>query len=214
MGGVAPEVRVQQINLYRPVATGTQLNPGAKVLLSAAVGVFVVVLLLALAGELYLSGVRADRDIVAQRLQQSQQRLAEAQSRLKPPPPDPFLEAERTRLTESAAKLHQTLDALAQHRAASGGGFSAIFEGLARNPVDGLWFNKVGLRHGGEHLWLRGQTLKAALVPKLLQTLAGEAAFTGRSFRKVSFERTGDEADSVIDFELRSADEGEQGDAG
>lgn len=214
MGRVASDVIVQQINLHRPVATGTQLNPGAKVLLFAAVGVFAAVLLLALAGEFYLSGVRADRDVVAQRLQQSQQRLVEAQSRLEPPPVDPFLQAERTRLTEAADGLRKTLDSLAQHRAASGGGFSAIFEGLARNPVDGLWFNKVGLRQGGEHLWLRGQTLEAALVPKLLQTLADEAAFSGRSFRKVSFERQGGEADAVIDFELRSAGEGEQGDAG
>ena len=51
-------------------------------------------------------------------------------------------------------------------------------------------------------------------MPRLLQTLAGEQAFAGRSFRKVTFERQESEAGALIDFELRSAQSEEIDDAG
>ena len=61
---------------------------------------------------------------------------------------------------------------------------------------------------------LKGQALEPELVPQLLQTLAHEPAFSGRSFRKVTFERRDLEVRQVVEFELRSAESGELDDAG
>lgn len=205
MGGLDTPVVIQEINLYRPVASATSLNPGARMLLFTAVAVFAGVIALAFLGELYLSGMQVDRDAAAERLAQSRERLVEAEARLVPPPTDPFLESEFARLNETTVGLQATLDTLTEHRANTGIGFSAVFNGLARNTIDGLWFDRVDLRAGGALLSLRGQALQPALVPQLLQSLADEPAFAGRNFRKVSFERRTRETDAVIDFELQSA---------
>ena len=61
---------------------------------------------------------------------------------------------------------------------------------------------------------LKGRTVGPELVPRLLQILAGEQAFAGRSFRKVTFERQESESGALIDFELRSAQSEEIDDAG
>ena len=61
---------------------------------------------------------------------------------------------------------------------------------------------------------LRGQTTEPALIPRLLQTLAAEKAFSGRTFRNVTFERREESPGAVVDFELRSAQAEEVGDAG
>ena len=214
MGGIDEPVATQEVNLYRPAATATPLNPGARVLLFTAVAVFAGVIALAIAGELYLSGIQADREAASERLTHSRERLAEAEVSLIPTPADPFLESELARLSDTAVGLQATLDTLAAHRATTGSGFSAVFDGLARNTVDGLWFDKVDLRAGGALLSLRGQALQPALVPRLLQSLADESAFAGRSFRKVSFERRDQESGAVIDFELQSAPLQEPNDAG
>lgn len=200
MGSIA-----QQINLYRGREDANALNASAKLLLLTGVGVLLTVAMLAVAGELYLSGVSADRDKVAQLLDQRQTELAEVQETLKAPELDPFLQAELARLQLAAQRLRSNLDALREHRQAAAAGFSEVFGGLARNTINGLWLSRVALAGGGEEMWLRGRTNQPALIPKLLQTLAAEQAFTGRSFREVSFERRAEEPGSPVDFELRSA---------
>jgi hypothetical protein len=214
MGSVASRPTPPQINFYRPARRGVALNPGTRVLLFTAIAVFLGVMTLAGLGELYLAGVRADREAAAERLRQSQQQLAEVQTRRATPPVDPFLEAEYERLDKTAGQLRQTLDAVRQQRADADGGFAEVFAGLARNPVDGLWLNRIGLTSGGTHLSLGGRTYEPALVPKWLQTLATEQAFAGRSFRKARFERRGEAGGALIEFELRSGAAEEGGDAG
>ncbi len=205
---------VQQVNLYRGREDANALNASAKLLLLSGIAVLLAVALLAVAGEFYLSGVSDDRDRVAQRLRQRQVELTEVQETLKRPELDPFLQAELARLQVAAQRLRSNLHALRQHRETGAGGFSEVFGGLARNTLNGLWLSRVALSAGGDEMWLRGRTNQPALIPKLLQTLAAEQAFAGRSFRKVSFERRAEEPGSPVDFELRSAQLEEANDAG
>ena len=213
MGSVDRQA-LPQINFYRPVSTGVKLNPAARVLLLTGVVVLVGVVLLAAVGEVYLAGIRAEHKAASERLRSSQQQLAEAEAQQAAPGIDPFLEAERDRLERQRAQLRDTLAALRQHSDASHDDFSEVFAGLARNTVDGLWLNRIGMVSGGKQLSLAGRTYEPALVPRLLQSLAIEPAFEGRSFRKVSFERRDDEHGAIIDFELRSAKSAEATDAG
>ena len=200
MGGL-----VQQINLYRADDPADAASRGAKILLFTGVGSVFLVLMLAVAGEFYLSGVAADRALVAENLRSRQVKLAKFEASLITPELDPFLQAELERLQRVQDRLNKNLIAIARHTGTRSSGFSAYFAGLARNTVDGLWFSNVAVSAGGQEMLLKGQAIEPELVPRLLQTLAAEHAFAGRTFRKVSFERQELDAGTVVDFELRSA---------
>ena len=209
MGGL-----VQQVNLYRGVNPVDAANAGSKVLLFTGVATFLLVLMLAVTGEFYLHGVSADRTRVAENLRNREAQLAKFETTLTRAEPDPFLAAELERIRRVNDKLNRNLVAIAGHAGTGSGGFSAYFSGLARNTLDGLWFNNVAVSAGGEEMLLRGQATEPELVPRLLQTLAKEQVFAGRTFRKVSFERKELDAGAVVDFELRSAQTEEVDDAG
>lgn len=209
MGGLA-----QQINLYRGPKKADAATNSVRVLLFAGVGSVCLVLMLVVAGEFYLSGVTADRAAVAGKLRQREAALAEYAANMRRPEIDPFLEAELTRLRQAKDRLNRNLAEIARQSGARSDGFSAYFGGLARNTLDGLWFQNVALSAGGEEMLLKGQATEPQLVPRLLQILAKEQAFNGRTFRKVSFERRELEAGALIDFELRSAQLEEVDDAG
>lgn len=214
MGGLTNASTLPQINLYRPPADRVELNPGARVLLYSGVVVCLAVIALAAVGEVYLSGLRSDREMAAQRLSGAEQRLSQATAALRTPTQDPFLEAEQARLAEELANLEAALDVLTRHRSNAQDGFSNVFTGLARQTRDGIWLNRIALSAGGEQLSLGGQAVDPALIPGLLQALSSEQAFRGRSFRDVRFDRPIDRENGVIDFELHSAEAVGGGDAG
>lgn len=209
MGGV-----VQQINLYQGYEARSAVSAVGRRLLFSAVGAMAVVLVLVLVGELYLANVGADRALIAENLRQHQAELEDFKQTLASPIPDPFLESELTRLREARVRIHANLVAIGEQSGLPSNGFSTFFGGLARNTLDGLWFSNVEVAGGGSDLLLKGQTIEPALVPRLLQTLATEKAFEGRTFRKVTFERREGEDGTLVDFELRSAQTGEVDDAG
>jgi len=209
MGGL-----IQQVNLYRGAGKQGATTAGARLLMFFGIATVCLVLMLVTAGEVYLSGISADRAKVAQERSRREAELAELTARLVRPEVDPFLEAELARLGETKDALHRNLAAIARHAGTHSQGFSAYFGGLARNTLEGLWFRNVALSAGGEEMLLRGQTTEPELVPRLLQTLAVERVFAGRTFRKVSFERRETQAGALIDFELRSAQREEVEDAG
>ena len=209
MGGL-----VQQVNLYRGQKRAEAPSDSTRVLLAAGVGAVCFVLVLAAAGEFYLSRISTDRNAVAGELKKREASLARYTATLMRPEIDPFLEAEMVRLHQVRDRLNQNLAAIARQMDRRREGFAAYFSGLARNTLDGLWFQNVVLSSGGEEMFLKGRTIEPELVPRLLQTLATEQVFAGRTFRKVSFERLETESGALIDFELRSAQLTEVDDAG
>ncbi|MCB1800935.1 MAG: hypothetical protein KDI82_04515 [Gammaproteobacteria bacterium] len=199
MGGL-----VQQINLYRPDMVTAKADRNARLLLTVAIASLAAVLLLTLAGELYLSNLADQRATVAEQLRKQQADVARVRDSLVAHDPDPFLEAELDRLQRQVVAIDTNLVALNEVRP-TGSGFADFFAGLARNTVDGLWFDGVVLSAGGREVMLKGVATDPALVPRLLQTLTTEPAFNGRSFRKVSFQRQPQEQGGLVGFELRSA---------
>lgn len=209
MGGL-----VQQINLYRGDPQADAASANARLLLIAGVGALVAVLVLAVAGEFYLRDIQADREAVAAKLRNQQAALARIKETLTVAEIDPFLTAELASLKQVQGDLNATLLAVSSHQGTAVNRFSEFFGGLARNTIEGLWFSNVGLLAGGREVLLKGRTTEPALVPRLLQTLATERAFAGRTFREVSFERNDAEGAELVEFELRSANASEVGDAG
>lgn len=209
MGGVA-----QQINLYRDKERSHAADAGARLLLVTVIGSVLVLVLIALVGEIYLHELTGDRVQVAERLQRQERALAEFNASLAPAPIDPHLEAELARLRDAQRYLNANLVALSGDAGVARGGFSEVFSGLARNTREGIWFSQLGLYGGGAEMRLKGRTTEPAMVPRLLQSLAVEPAFAGRTFRKVNFERHDSAMGAVVDFELRSAASEEGDDAG
>lgn len=209
MGGVA-----QQINLYRDKNRARTADAGARLLLVTVIGSVLALVLIALVGEIYLHRLTGGRVQVAETLQRQERALAEFNASLAPVPVDPHLEAELARLHDAQRYLNANLVALSGDAGVSRGGFSDVFSGLARNTREGIWFRQLGLYGGGAEMRLKGRTTEPAMVPRLLQSLAVEPAFAGRTFRKVSFERHDSESGGVVEFELRSAAAEEGDDAG
>lgn len=209
MGGL-----VQQINLYRGEAAEVARDTSTRLLLFAGVGAVLIVLILAGAGEFYLADLQARHDGVAAKLVAQRNEFERVKATLVTPSVDPFLEAELAALRQQQQQLNANLNAVAQLHNPEPHGFSEFFGGLARNPVAGLWFSNVGLAAGGSEVLLRGMTTEPSLVPRLLQTLAVEKAFAGRTFRRVSLQRRDDDAAGAVEFELRSASAEEDEDAG
>lgn len=204
----------QQVNLYRVDSAEQAIDAGARILLMALIGAFSVVTLLAVAGEFYLARVSSEREEVAAQLRQQQVKVDRVQASFPTTKEDPFLRSELERLEQRARQLSGNLGLLRNHVSVSGQGFSPVFDSLARHTLDGIWLSKVGVASEGAAMWLRGHTLEPELVPRLLQTLSDEPAFSGRSFRRVSFKRRETDRGSLVDFELRSAEPAEVGDAG
>jgi hypothetical protein len=181
--------------------------------LFAGVGAVLVVIVLAGAGEFYLADLQARHDAVAAKLVAQRNEFERVKATLVTPGVDPFLEAELAALRQQQHRLNANLHAVARLHNPEPHGFSEFFGGLARNPVAGLWFSNVGLAAGGTEVLLKGMTTEPSLVPRLLQTLAAEKAFAGRTFRRVSLQRQ-DAAAGAVEFELRSAAAEEDDDAG
>lgn len=195
---------VQQINLFRPDMIVARADRNARLLLTVAIASLAAVLLMALAGQLYLSDLAGQRTALADQLRKQQGEVARVRDALVVHDPDPFLEAELDRLRGQVLAIDANLMALTKVRP-DNGGFADFFAGLARNTVEGLWFDAVVLSAGGREVMLKGMAKDPALVPRLLQTLTAEPAFSGRSFRKVNFQRQPQEQGGLVGFELRSA---------
>jgi hypothetical protein len=208
-------VGIQQINLYRKQDENGLLDTHTRLSL-LTVGVAVIGLLLfGAVGEYQLSSVAEQRADIARDLSLLRTQIEQRNPSLVAPSIDPFLESELDGLVRRQQYLRDNLAALSRHQASTEREFPAFFTALARNAVDGLWFDHIGLVAGGAEVVLKGRTTDPALLPKLLQQLASEPAFSGRTFRRASLQRADDDAAAkVVGFELRSADSGEGKDAG
>lgn len=209
MGGVT-----QQVNLFRDHAGQKKLPAGVRLVLLSGVVATLAVVALAVGGEIYLAGIQAERDAVADALQQRHRQVETSRQAATALMPDPHLEAELERLGQTRRHLMSSLVAVSREQSGKAEGFAAFFAGLGRNATDGIWFRRVKLAAGGAEVVLNGQTVEPALVPRFLQTLAAEGAFEGLSFRDVLFERRTAEQDVIVDFELRTAISEEGNDAG
>nr|WP_242467993.1 PilN domain-containing protein [Halorhodospira neutriphila] len=88
-------------------------------------------------------------------------------------------------------------------------GFSPILEGLARQRVARLWLTDFTV--GAERLRLHGRATHPRLVPRFLDALAREPAFSGTRFADFRMQRL--DAEGHVEFRIATdtiaADTGE-----
>ncbi|HIP52572.1 MAG TPA: hypothetical protein EYH03_00990 [Chromatiales bacterium] len=191
---------VQQINLYQPMFrkreepfTALTLFRIVATLLITMGAITLALLWQAQKLERLHDELEAQKEVVAQRLLEIKQRMPQRQA-------NPLLEKRLESLMRhrDAQRLVNTL--LEQQLGEAQQPLSAFFEGLAKSPVEGLWFNTIRVSEGGDYLALQGRVLEPELVPRLLSSLGKEEVFKGRAFQVLKLNRQ--EEDQRIDFQL------------
>ncbi|MEX0732045.1 MAG: hypothetical protein WED00_16940 [Aquisalimonadaceae bacterium] len=114
----------------------------------------------------------------------------------------PPAEADRA-LTEAANERDRRL-ATGEHLLAGLGarisepsaGFSSVLASLAREPLDGVWLERIVIgREGG--LLFEGQAVNADRIPLFVERLGREPELIGREFSTLRIERPATDARSV-----------------
>jgi hypothetical protein len=203
---------IQQVNLLRPEFAPRKILFGWRSLLLMA-GVAVVAMggITGL-GHWQVQQLRHQAGTVKQQLGDLRAGMARITRSLALSEGDPHRIAARDRLRQRNVEAQQFLSALNRLSRTEGASFSAYFRGLARQPVAGLWLEELRIESGGESLSLRGQAVEARVIPKFLQVLRAEEAFTGHTFAEVEFERQSlEDPRQTISFEFRSSTESRAG---
>ncbi len=196
----------QQINLYQPQLWEKKPPlPGSTILLVGVLALLLILLLSALTSWRQ-GGLESDLALLEARQKEAIDRIAEAQSKYPPRQKDPALEAQLATLTGERNALIPLFDLLATGKLGNTRGFSPLLAGLARQGEKELWLRRVTLEIGGEQLVLEGSALRPEIVPRYLQQLSREEAFSGREFSSLKMNRP-EEHPGRVDFLLRTTPE-------
>ncbi len=198
---------VQEINLLQD-----DLRPAADPLSArrAALGLGFLAVLLLIYTLLNFMNFHASRqalDAARAELARLDQALAEARVKYPPRARDAGLADRVARLSMQVAHKRRVLDTLSGRTFGNTRGFAEHLAGLARQRLEGVWLTRVAIAAGGTEIALAGNTLEPELVPRLLQRLSAEAAFSGTGFRQFLMERSETVA-GAIRFEITTRGEG------
>ena len=105
---------------------------------------------------------------------------------------NPSVLSELKRLEGEAEDKSRVLNLLSGQSVGNTEGFSEYLAALGRRHPDGLWLDRIRIGDGGQHLTLRGMTLKAEFVPRFVRALQDEPALAGTGF--ATFTLAGDDA--------------------
>ena len=180
---------LQQVNLYQDELKTQKLNYSALMLLQLSI--ILVVVFSAAAGFRAFQLQQQQTNLVAKQKKQKvlmvnlQKLQAEFSKRKK----DTRLSRQLTEKTKELANKQKVLGILSQDEFGNTKGFIEHVSGLARQRIEGLWLTQIRIADGGTDVALRGTTSKPALLPKYLQRLSAEKAFSGTEFQSLLMAR-------------------------
>jgi len=112
------------------------------------------------------------------------------------------LERENIQLTKDIEHRRGLQRLLATQNLGNAGGFSAQLEGLARQKLDTLALQSFSLLRGGRYLEMSGSLTQADQLPRYLQSLRSEPAFTKSRFGVMNIDEEGAKR-GQMKFELK-----------
>jgi len=180
---------MQQVNLYQDELRTQKLNYSALML--TQLSVILLVIFSATTGFIYfqlqqhqnsLVEIQQKKKIVMADLQKIQTELSLRQK-------DAILAKRIIAKTKELANKQKVFGILSRDEFGNTKGFVEQVSGLARQRIDGLWLTKIRIAGGGTDITLHGTTSKSALLPKYLQRLSAEKAFTGTEFKSLYMAR-------------------------
>jgi hypothetical protein len=193
----------QQVNLYQPIFRAQPKVFSAVTIVQTCL--LLVLGLAALYGYAHWQNSRLDHQVT--QLQQQQdtllKRIEDFSRRFPAKQKNPELDRQLAHLTDERAGKARAVAVLSDGVFGNTRGFSAYFAGLAHQHLEGLWLTGLTIGDGGQQLSLSGRTVDAPLVPRYLQQLTAEPAFSGREFKTFQMARGADAA--LIDFSLHTA---------
>lgn len=196
-------MRRQQVNLYQPIFRRQPVTFSFNVVLGLSL--FALLLMGALYGFALwqTENLQRQRTELESRHQALEQRVAEMAQKLPRPTVNKLLERELEQLVERRKAGAELLQMLQTRIESNPEGFSGYVEGLSRRSDPELWLTRIQVADAGATLDLAGRTLRADAVPRLLQQLQSETAFSGKSFQVMELVRR-DEFDPSLEFRLQT----------
>ena len=194
----------QQINLYQPIFRKK------KEVLSAIAMLQVFALLLAVLSAWYgyalyqLQQLEAQQATTMENLDRMRIQVAELEAKQRDRAPSKLLDSEIRRVTRELDRRIRIVNVLSAGSFGNTNGFSAQFEALARQHVDGAWLTSINIGEGGIFVRLKGMTHAPELVPIYLQRLLTEDVFANVAFNVMALERSAEQIDQLT-FEVATA---------
>ncbi|MCA1799200.1 MAG: PilN domain-containing protein [Xanthomonadaceae bacterium] len=187
----------QQINLYQPIFRAQRKVFSAQTIVQIA-AVFIVGLLMIYGYASWQVGSLGDRvaELEAQR-NTAMSQLQRLSTGTHPATRSRLLSEQLSEAQAEAASRQRLLRTFEARSFGNTQGFSAHYAGLARQRIDGLWLTRVEIRMDG--ITFDGETEVAELLPRYINRLAGETAFTGTDFTRLRMAR-GDSAGAPVQF--------------
>lgn len=194
---------MQQVNLYQDELKTQKLKYSASMLLQ--ISVVLVVVLSIITGFSYFQQQLHQTSLAEH---QQKQKIAMAdlqkiQSQLSLRNKDAVLARRITEKTKELSSKQKVLNILSRDEFGNTKGFIEHVSGLARQRVDGLWLTKIRIASGGTDISLNGTTSKPSLLPKYLQRLSSEKAFSGTEFQSLFMARQ-EKKKQLLNFSLKN----------
>ena len=202
---------LQQVNLYQDELRKQKLNYSASMLAKLSVVLLVVFLIFTGFRSFQLQQLQQTLTVLQQEQKTTMAELQKAQTALLKRKNDNALAKQITEKTTELASKQKVLGILSQDEFGNTKGFAEYVSGLARQRIDGLWLTHLRFSSGGTDVALHGSTSKPSLLPKYLQRLSAEKAFSGTQFQSLLMARQ-EKKNQWLNFSLQNkkADEVKQ----
>ena len=174
----------QTINLFDHLTKRETIAVSTQHIVIAVIVTLAAVLLISL-----VSVYRGSLDAAQiQQAEQDNERLQTQLSELRAEGTNDSKSIQRTK--RLLKQRRQILHSLSNQQHDIGQGFSDHLAGLGRQQLKGLWLSSIELRAGGEEIALKGAMKHATLLPRYLQDLGKEPAFSGLRFQLMKIENS------------------------
>ncbi len=172
----------QQINLYQDILIDKPEPLQSRHAWLAVLAVLVCLVVIALYGARQVTQLRTQKVELTQQIESDRQRVALLEKEHPEVHKNVLLEETITRLEREIRGQQQALDYFPRQDMESNAHMLASLEGLARNPLKGVWLNRVRIFERGEDVVLAGRSMSADLVPDYLSLLGTEHVLVAELF--------------------------------
>lgn len=180
---------MQQVNLYQDELRTQQLKYSALMFVQISIVLLVVFSIASGVSYFQLQQHQADLIVSQQKQKIAMANLQKLQTELSLRKKDITLAKRIVTKTKELANKQKVISILSRDEFGNTDGFIEHMTGLARQRIEGLWLTRIRIAEGGTDVSLFGITSKAALLPKYLQRLSAEKAFTGTEFKSLLMQR-------------------------
>lgn len=192
----------QNINLYKTEKKGLVAQFTSREMIWILSG-FLTILFLITTVNLYKHFViKKQLNILDKEKLEQSQKLQEMAGQIPEEQTRNQLIAEIKKMTTEKKDKEEILDLLLTAQVRKINGYAGFFDALARGTVSGLWLTEFGFKEGGDYVYLKGESLKAEYVPKMIEKLSAEPVFQGKTFEL--FDLALNEKTKRFDFVLQT----------